>query len=434
MGIFDRRKPMSRLSASSGGIIKGGSPATPAAMLRKTQDWQLRILGFADTVPEVASAASFVSNTTSRVKYEVVGTGGIDADLTRQLIGAPTARALENLFLVGEVVVSFKYDPKTSTTEWKTYGKKDYQAETGKPILIRNDAGKFVSLPEGEFAFRVWRPDRSDMYSAWSAHKANLDLLEAMYVHQLADTAVAMSRLAGAGILYIPNDEMIDTPDLDGGEPERGSQAEFEQLLQGAMLNSISHRESSDAVVPLVMFGAAENAVGLTHLMMERADDAKAYAERMEAYRKRYASGIDLPIEVVTGMGQTNHWAAWKVDQNTWSYYLSPLVDIFAQSLEKNFLAPVAEQLKAGTPRIIVDPKEVVVKPDRTDAAIRLFAAGAMSADGALKAAGFETTDVATGAAPKANAGTQPDGAVRMPSANFRGSEGTPVGDRNLQR
>lgn len=156
----------------------------------------------------------------------------------------------------------------------------------------------------------------------------------------------------------------------------------------------------------------------------------------MDAYRKRYGAGIELPEEVITGMGKTNHWAGWKVDQNTWSYYLEPLISIIGEALEKNFAQPVAQQLGSESDiEIELDATKVIVKPDRTDAAIRLFMAGALSAEGALEAAGFDVSQKADGSdQPRGANGTQPDGQVRLPSANFRGSEGEPIGDRNLQR
>jgi hypothetical protein len=288
--------------------------------------------------------------------------------------------------------------------------------------------------------FVIYRQDRKIASSAWSSHKAMLDLLESMYVHQLADTAVATSRLAGAGIMYVPNDEMMDMGNVDGGEPEPGSQAHFEKLMRQAFTDSIRNRSSQDAYVPLIMFGAAEYADGLKHLMTERVDDAKAFASRMQALRERYGAGVDLPAEVVTGLGQTNHWAAWKVDQNTWQYYLQPLVSIMSDALLENFVIPVAlglsKTINTANIKIELDATDVIVKPDKTDAAIRLYSLGALSAEAAVKACGFTAEDIGPNAdAPKdGGASEQPDGNVRMPSANFRGNEGEPIGDRNMQR
>jgi hypothetical protein len=203
------------------------------------------------------------------------------------------------------------------------------------------------------------------------------------------------------------------------------------------MQDSLRHRNGDDAVVPLVMFGSAEYADAIKHVLMERRDDADAFASRINAYRKRYGGGIELPEEVITGMGDTNHWAGWKVDQNTWSYYLEPMGEISSEALDTNFITPIAEGLNIeGDIEVVIDPTRAIVKPDRTDAAIRLFSTGALSGEGALHYAGMDEKFIH----PSANdnsagkLGNQPDGQVRMPSSNFRDSEGEPVGDRNLER
>lgn len=439
MGIFDRKQAAKKppLTAAVGGIMRGGSPANPESIMRRTEDWQIRTLAYQDSVPEVAHAGSFVENTTSKVSFDVQSVDAMAARIVEtELRSFPTGRVARNLFMVGEIIVGYKYNTDDGVTKWKAWGKRDYKYHgENKPLEVRGKDNRWKTLDSSWKWFRIWRPDPSEMYAAWSAHKAQLDLLEALYVHQLADTAVATSRLAGAGILYIPNDEFVDMPDLDGGEPEPGSQAHFEHRLRSAMSDSLSNRNAQDAVVPLVMFGSAEYGDAIKHVLMERRDDAEAFASRMNAYRQRYGAGIDLPEEVITGMGKTNHWAGWKVDQNTWNYYLEPLVEIISEALEKNFAKPVAQMLGATDDiQVVLDPTRVIVKPDRTDAAIRLFAAGALSAEGALEAAGFDVSQVAGAPPPEANAGTQPDGNVRMPSANFRGSEGEPIGDRNFER
>jgi hypothetical protein len=135
-------------------------------------------------------------------------------------------------------------------------------------------------------------------------------------------------------------------------------------------------------------------------------------------------------------MGDTNHWAGWKVDQNTWNYNLEPMVQIVVDALFKNFVEPVYLALGGRSEiRIVIDATAVIVKPDRTDAALRAHGMGALSAEGLLHYAGFDEQFIHPHAnQPKVGTETQPDWSVRLPSANYRGSEGEPVGDRNVQR
>lgn len=395
MGIFNRARKGIR--GSAGQVVKGGSAATPEAILRRRQDWQRRVLSFADSVPEVSAASAFLHNTIGRVEFEIEGVQEKHAEvLERTLRSFPAGRAAENLFLVGECLAAWKYDAAGAHTTWEIYGFDDWKLKGKDVIEVRGANGKWRPLEPGWSAFRMWRPDRSNRFEAWSPHKSMLELLEAMYLHQLADTAVATSRLAGAGILYVPNDGMVSIPVPDGGQPEPGTEEELRQHLVDAMMTSIRDRGGADAVIPLVLFGNAEFAGGLKHLLMERSDDAQAFATRMKAYRERYASGIDLPAEIVTGMTDANHWTAWKVDQNTWKYYLEPMAQLIADALNESYVKNIAGVLGANpiNVRVCVEGTKVIAKPDRTDAAIRLRQLGVLTAEAAAKAAGFEESDI----------------------------------------
>lgn len=437
MGWTDRFKRNGKraMTAAAGGPVSGGSPATPDAIMRRTEDWQKRVMAFRKAIPEVGHATRFVENTMMNAEIRVTGDARTAPLIEGALRNFPMSRVCANLFLVGEIIVAFD----KRNYRWQSFGKNDYKYEKGKPLQVKNEDEKFRPLTSDWVWFRIWRPDTDDRFAAWSCHLEMTDLLESMYVHQLADTAVAQSRLAGAGILFIPNDEFIDIPVEDGGEPEPGTQGHFEKRLREAMTDSVRDRKVQDALVPLIMFGSAELADGIRHVLMERKDDAEAFAARMAAMKDRYGDGIDLPKEVITGSGEANHWGAWKVDQNTWQYYLKPLGQVVVDALTEKFIRPIGEMLGVN-PQLLdaeIDATKIIVKPDRTDAAIRLHALSALNAEAALREAGFDPVNdlhpMANQVA-KYSEGTQPDGAVRMPGANFRGSEGEPVGDRNVQR
>ena len=437
MGMMDRfrkQSPSKRpVVSSAGGVIEGGSPARPEAIMQRQAEWQKRTHAFVDVIPEAGHAQRFVENTTGKVKLVVEGDATNAPALTRQLAGFPMGRVCANLFTVGEILVAYKYDG--GRTRWNSYAHGDYKYEKNKPLKVKGEDGKFRELGNEWKWFRIFREDSNDRFAAWSTHKPMLDLLESLYVHQLADTAVAQSRLAGAGVFYVPNDELNDIPVEDGGEPEPGSQAHFEMRLREAMTDSLRNRKAEDAIVPVFMFGSSEFAEGLRHVLMERIDNAEAFAKRMEAMKRRYADGIDLPAEVVIGMGEANHWGAWKVDHNTWQYYLEPMVEVATGALLQNFVNPVAMALGTRTELTIsIDGTAVIVKPDKTDAAIRAHSVGALSAEGLLHYAGFDPQYLHPLANQPKQVATQPDGQVQMPSASFRGSEGQPVGDRNFER
>ena len=384
------------LQAASSSIVEGGNPANPDAVVERQQDWQRRMDQLIDSIPEPSAAASYVHNSLSRVTFKVECPGNpiVERILNRQLEPLNAGRLAENLFRIGEAVLSYEYDAAARTTRWWDYSLFEYEATESKAPKVKNRDGKWEQLPAGRKAFRVWRPDSKNRHEAFSNHKSLQDVLEALYIHQLADTTVATSRLAGAGIFYIPNDDLEQSPS-DTDEPEPGTQQDMARNLALSMVQSITNRKAADAIVPYLMFGAAANAAGLRHVLAERADDAAGYEKRIDTYRKRYASGVDLPNEVVLGLGQANHWTAWKVDENTWTYYLAPLAQLVADAVGRNFAEPVANGLgHHGTVKVVADGTQVIAKPDRSESAIKLRGQGVITKEAAAKANGFDEDDV----------------------------------------
>jgi hypothetical protein len=364
------------------------------------ENWQKRVLTLVGSIPEPSGAGALVHNSMSKIVLNVEGPNtSVAEQIQHALSGFDLGRAGELMWLVGEIFPSWSPDGDDDVA-WEIYSPAEVEASKGKATKIENLEGKFEELPSDHSLFRMWRPDPARRILPWSAHKAQLHLLEAMYLHQLADTAVATSRLAGAGLLYWPTN-LPSLPVVDG-KPEQGSQEELQFFLQRAMTDSITDRNAADAIVPMIVFGdptTGENQKP-EHILLERPDDAAAFASRMNAYRQRYATGVELPIESVTGMGPANHWTAWIVKEDKWRFYLAPLTDLLVRGLTRNFVAPMAQELDTGATgyRIVADGSALTAKPDKTESAIRLAQLGGYLSDDAVReATGFSEDDAGDG-------------------------------------
>lgn len=370
--------------------------------------WQNRVLKLVSGVPEASGAGALVRNSMSKITLEVVGemVDGVDtmppdvkSKIEKALSSFEIGRAGQLIFFVGEMFPAWKFNIDTNEIEWQVFSPAEFQVEQGKPAKILNNSDKFVDLPPGLVWYRTWEADPSNRNKSWSPHKSLIDLLEAMYLHQLADTAVATSRLAGAGILYWPTN--LPSLPLKDGRPEEGSQEELQMQLSKAMTDSINERNGADAIVPMVVFGDTNDQNQKPeHILLERPDSATNFAARMVAYRERYATGVELPVESVTGIGAANHWTAWVVKEDKWRFYLAPIADVITKGLTRNFAKPFAQQLGYDGPiNVVANGKALIAKPDRTDAAIRLAQIGGFLNDEAvIREAGFDPTkDAGTG-------------------------------------
>lgn len=385
------------ISAAAGASHAGPSPVRPDFIAKRRERWQERVIQLITAVPEPSGASALVENTLSKVKLRIEGDiEKSDAkELEELLKGFDMGRAGMLLWQVGECYPLWRQN-EFDEIEWEVNSPLEIEAQTGKsPKLIGPD-NKPRALQEEENIFRIWKQDPSRKYQAWSPHKGLLDLLEAMYLHQLADTAVATSRLAGAGLLFWPTD--LPSLPVKDGNPAPGSREELQQELMMAMQQSISDRNSTDAFVPLIVFG--DPTVGENfkpeHILLERPDNAKAWSERMDTYSRRYARGVELPVESVNGMGPANHWTAWVIKEDKWRFYIHPIAELVVHGLLRNFVRPIL--LAQGyeidivkNVKLIADGTTLIEKPDKSDAAIRLAQLGGILNDEAvLRETGFD--------------------------------------------
>lgn len=416
------------VTAAAGEVASGKSPIHPDVIAKRTERWQRRTLDLISAIPEPAGASALIQNTLDRVSLRVEAKGVSQkdlSDLNSMLEGFDLGRAGMLLWQVGECYPVWREE--ADGIVWEINSPLEFQAETGKQPKQLNSANKFEDLPGGSKFFRIWKPDPARKYMAWSPHKGMVDLLESMYVHQLADTAVATSRLAGAGILYWPTD--LPSIDPKGGPPEEGTREKLQEELQHAMMQSISDRNSADAVVPLIVFGDPSLGDNFKpeHILLERPDDAKAFASRMDAYSQRYARGVELPIESVQGMGPANHWTAWVIKEDKWRFYVSPIAEIPAQALAKNFIKPILRSIGYSEDivrdaKVVPDGSLLIEKPDKSDAALRLKQMNVMSDEAALRETGF---DPATDLAPPEE---QARGQVRLKEMPVNARDTSPSG------
>lgn len=337
-----------------------GRRIDPDALRSRRQGWQIKILQYAREVPEVAGGAAIVRGAAEGVRLVASG-GNADtrADLQARLDGFDLGRAVELIWLTGETYIG-----------WPDIGRPyslsiDELTPHANPVQVRGPRG-MVDMRDPYF--RIWKPANQNRYHATSPNEAALDLIEAMFLHQVADSAVAMSRLAGAGIMFWPT-SLKSMPVKDDGTPERGSREELLLKFHNAAMQSIDNRKSAEATIPFVFFYDPEDGNYQPEILrIDKDDRAAEYELRFNTYRLRYAAATELPIESQTGMGDTNHWSAWAIREDKY-HYLAPLFEIVREGIERRVVEHIDPRLK-----ITIDAEKLIKKPDQTETVMQLLA------------------------------------------------------------
>jgi hypothetical protein len=301
------------------------------SVVGRKADWQADAWGLYDTVSELRFGVSWISNACSRARLYV---GVIDPDGSSAPIPVDhddsdeTAMVLSPLEELGggqlgqsemlrrlsihlnipgeSYLVGF--DDDKNERVWMV-ASPDEISTTGATVSIRSPMtpDHYIKIdPAKSTILRIWRPHPRYAYYPDSPLMALRQPLRELVDLSAHITATAESRLAGAGVLFVPDELTIPTPaQSDGVNPLHSDP--FTSALIEAMAAPLRNRDSASAIVPLVVRGPSQHGKELRHITFATDFDARANELRESAIR-RVATGMDMPPEVLTGLGSTNHW------------------------------------------------------------------------------------------------------------------------------
>lgn len=239
--------------------------------------------------------------------------------------------------------------------------------------VVDEVTGGWRPVHPNSLVIRVWRPHPAKRSQSDAPARAAFPVLRQIELLTGRTIADAESRLAGAGLLVLP--DSVEFPPQPGISVNEGDDGEddadqFVVDLHRAMTIPIANRESAAAVVPLVIKVPDDVVDKVKHLSFTTAFDS-AILELLEGAIKRLALALDMPPEVLTGMAGVNHWTAWQVEETAITLHIAPLAEMIAQALTEGFLVPalMAEGFSAdeiATVMVWYDTTELQTRPDKS--------------------------------------------------------------------
>jgi hypothetical protein len=374
--------------------------------------WQKTAWLWYDTIGEYRFACSWVGNTLSR------------AGLTVHENGKPTTNeaaiaAMDSLFggVEGQVEMLRQLGIQmTVTGDSYLVGEDGGDSPTDKWYVvaaseITNSGGVWkVGKHEVDnpLVIRLWKPHPKNLGDSDSPSRAVLPILAEIDGLTKHVAAQIDSRLAGAGLLLLPNEIAFGSVGVEHSDPlvpgtpqtvVSSSLDTFLQELMDTMMTAIANREDASALVPIILQASGEHLDKVRHLMFSNALDEQAIALRTEAIR-RLALGMDMPPEILTGTGEMNHWNAWQMEEASIKAHTEPLLQIITSSLTTGYLRPYLEdemdEEEARNFEIVADTTKLRLRPNRSKEAIELYDRGELSPIAMLRENGFEDADKMT--------------------------------------
>jgi hypothetical protein len=247
---------------------------------------------------------------------------------------------------------------------------------------------------------RLWRPHPRANNKPDSPSRAILPILSEIDGLTKHVSAQIDSRLAGAGILLLPDGiSFSTTASSEGGEKSvTGELDPFLEELMETMMLAIRDRSDASALVPIILQAPGEHLDKVRHVVFSTPLDEQSIELRKEAIR-RLALGMDMPPEILTGTGEINHWGAWQVEEASIKAHTEPLLHIITDSLTEGYLRPYLEasgmsEEEARNFTIQADTSAMRLRPNRSKEAIELYDRALLSKEATVRENGFDEADI----------------------------------------
>jgi hypothetical protein len=419
----DRRRtpappPVDTLTASA--RVIQAAQGSSADRLFQSESWQTEAWGFFDGLGEFQYAVGdWLANAMSRVRLtaaEQVPGGdepeplddGPAAELVEQLGGGIAGRAAimkslaVQLSVPGEGwLVAERDDPRIplAQADWSVKSTEEIRPLRGKGsgYEVRVGDSDWRQLGPESLPVRIWDPHPRWSWKANSPARAAIPIMRTIDLLNRRIIATLVSRLAMNGILLIPQQGTISVPAQyqDKADP-------FVEMLLDIAGRNIREPGGATASIPIPVKFDSELIEKWKHLTFGDGVDEPLILER-EKELGRLATSLNMPAEVLKGLGETSHWNAWMIDESGIKLHISPVCETAVGGMTTGYLVPM---LKAGGAdligpnggKIIVwyDTSELTARPDKSDKALVAFDRVEASGAALRRESGLDESDKPT--------------------------------------
>jgi hypothetical protein len=380
-------------------------------------EWQREAWGYYHSLGELNFAiGSWLSNAVSRCRLFagqlVPGsdeptpvTEGPVADLVAGLAGgmfgqtAMLKRMAVQISVPGDSYLVQEDDPVLGYRTSTVYSNAEIRITSRNPLTYQVNTQRALWRPLDKEALvsRVWWPDEEYSWRATSPCEAALPIMREIDMYNRYIISILLSRVASNGMFLIPNEVTFPVnPDFkDAADP-------FVASWLDTATRAVKNPGSAAAALPMPVKVPAAMIEHFRHLTFATEMGDKVLTDRALAI-DRLAAALNMPPEAMKGMGATNHWSAWQLEESAVKLHISPVVEVICNALTQSYLAPMAASagvdlnLPDGSQYIIwYDASALVQQPDRTDEAQAIYDRGELSGVALRRDSGFEESDKPT--------------------------------------
>jgi hypothetical protein len=315
--------------------------------------------------------------------------------IAETMFGSPSAKAEAqrllgiHLFVPGESFIIAEAADNANEDRWYVVSTSDIRREGERTITVKRPqqfgGGEYTLKPGTDLLIRCWTPHPDKYDLADSSVRPGLIPLRAIEQYTKMEFAEVDSRLAGAGILFVP--EEMDFPKQG---KEKNDATGLSAALTRTMSAAMANREDASSLVPIVVQVPGELIGQIQHITFF-SELQQHLAERMDQAVNRLARTLEIEPEILTGKADMNHWSAWQVDESTINIHVSPLLSRMCDALTAGYVRAALQVLGEDPDSYVLwyDTSMLTVEPDRQKDALELWDKGLLSDAATRKAGGW---------------------------------------------
>jgi hypothetical protein len=372
--------------------------------------WQADAWRLYDITGQLRFVANWIGNSVSRCRMYVANVdvdgnpiGEVEDENISRLAAGPLgvgdarAEALRllgiDLFVPGEAfIVAQSGGGQDGGDIWWVVTARQIKRSGNKITIERSPlhGGGTMEYRDGiDMITRCWTPhphDTSEPDSPTRSAIPDLRELEALRKRCFAELD---SRLSGAGILALP-----DSLELPRAQDDPSGTNGFFAYLMRAMSRSLSDRSSAEAMVPIMVTGPGDDIERIKHITFWSDLSEQISSMRGDALRS-LAQSLDIPPEVLLGLGSTNHWSAWAISDEAVQTQIKPILSRIGAALTAAYLRPALEllDLDPNLYAFAFDTAPLTTRPNRTADAVTFYDRMLLSGESARNSGAWTDAD-----------------------------------------
>lgn len=378
--------------------------------------WQHEAWRHYDICGEMRFVVNWVGQAVSRCRMYAAqvtddGVVGDETDdekiklIAETMFGTPAGKAQAqrlmgiNMMVAGDVFIVAEGYQNADQDKWYVCSSSEI-SRRGDDIIVRRSithgGGTYKLDPSKDLLIRAWNPHPRRYDAADSTVRAILPVLRELEQCTKRVFAELDSRLAGAGILLLPDNIDFPRPPVQNpGDVQPTGIDGFSALLQHTMATSMQQRDSAAAVVPIILQASVDALDKIKHLTFDSQISDHISTMRTAAVT-RMAMSLDIPPEVLTGMGGSNHWSSWQIEESSIKIHIEPLLIQLADALNIGYFQPALRAAGVKDPEkhtLWFDVGPLAVRPNRSDQAMQFSDKELISDEAARREAAFTEDD-----------------------------------------